>query len=77
MHVSSDCFKRRVFQAGVCLILLSIAAGCGNDPEKKKAQPDRIYTVTRGSFNVVISANGALDAIKRYRIEAPPAGRQG
>ena len=68
---------RRLAGAGLCIALIATGAGCGKNTDKKKAQPDRIYTVVRGGFNVVISANGALDAIKRYQIESPPVGKQG
>jgi HlyD family secretion protein len=53
-----------------------LLAGCGEN-EKSGKQPDRIHEVTRGSFNIVISASGALDAIKRYQVTAPPAGKKG
>jgi multidrug resistance efflux pump len=67
----------RLVLSGVFLALIGTGAGCGRDQDKKKPQPDRIYTVVRGGFNIVISANGALDAIKRYQIESPPVGKQG
>jgi len=57
------------------LSLLLAAAGCGGD--KEGDQPDEIYEVERGSFNIVISANGTLDAIKRYVVKAPPVSKQG
>ena len=68
---------RRLAGAGLCIVLIATGAGCGKSADKKDAQPDRIYTVTRGGFNVVISASGTLDAIKRYEITAPPIGKQG
>lgn len=63
-------------------LLIAIAAcllaitGCG---EKKdaKSQPDQVYEVVRGDFNVVVSVQGALDAVKRYIIESPSISRQG
>ena len=76
-HVNLRFSLRRVAVQGLCFALLAAGAGCGNDQEKKKQQPDRIYTVTRGGFNIVISASGALDAIKRYQIESPPVAKQG
>lgn len=68
-------FRRVVLSAAVCAVLCSVS-GCGDKTEKEK-QPDRIYTMVRGNFNVVVSANGALDAIKRYQIEAPPMAKLG
>lgn len=55
--------------------LMLALAGCGGG--KEGDQPDEVYEVERGSFNIVISANGTLDAIKRYRIKAPPISKQG
>ena len=40
-------------------------------------QIDHIYEVTRGNFNIVISATGTLDAIKRYDIKAPRISKKG
>jgi HlyD family secretion protein len=61
--------------AALLALLLVAAAGCGR--EKEGDQPDKVYEVERGSFNIVISANGTLDAIKRYLIESPPVSKQG
>ena len=55
---------------------LVFLAGCGKN-EDRSNQPDQIYEVIRGNFNITISANGTLDAIKRYNIEAPPLSKQG
>ncbi|QHI69609.1 efflux RND transporter periplasmic adaptor subunit [Tichowtungia aerotolerans] len=59
-----------------CLFALSLLCGCGKKKDSDK-QLDQVYEVTRGSFNIVISANGTLDAIKRYNIEAPPVSKKG
>ncbi len=53
-----------------------LVAGCGKN-EKEKDQPDQVYKVVRGDFNIVVSLNGVLDAVKRYNIEAPSISRQG
>jgi len=58
------------------LAALVLAAGCGKGGDSRD-QPDQIYEVIRGDFNVVITANGALDAVKRYVVEAPPVSKQG
>lgn len=56
-----------------CLLVIS---GCGEKGKNKK-QPDQIYEVVRGDFNVVVSIQGVLDAVKRYVIESPSISRQG
>lgn len=64
---------------GVALFALTalvLVAGCGKGGDSR-AQPDQIYEVIRGDFNVVITANGVLDAVKRYIVEAPPVSKQG
>lgn len=64
---------------GVALFALTalvLVAGCGKGGDSR-AQPDQIYEVIRGDFNVVITANGVLDAVKRYVVEAPPVSKQG
>ena len=58
------------------LAMLLLFAGCGKE-EGSRDQPDHVYEVVRGDFNVVITANGVLDAVKRYVIEAPPASKKG
>ncbi len=58
------------------IISCSLAAGCAKDSSEKDL-PDKVYEVVRGDFNVVITANGMLDAVKRYKIEAPSIARQG
>ena len=71
-------FFTSLFRGGARLALLGLffaAAGCGGS--KDGDQPDKVYKVARGSFNIVISANGTLDAIKRYRIDSPPVAKQG
>lgn len=65
-------FIRRWLAALVVSVLL---AGCGKDG--KDDQPDQVYEVVRGDFNIVITANGVLDAVKRYIIEAPSISKQG
>lgn len=60
----------------VCLTALALLCGCGGERNKDK-QLDQVYPVTRGSFNIVISVNGTLDAIKRYNIKAPPVSKKG
>jgi multidrug efflux pump subunit AcrA (membrane-fusion protein) len=67
----------RAARRSLGLAWLAVVAGCGSEKEERGKQPDRLYTVTRGDFNVVVSANGTLDAIKRYKIEAPPVAKQG
>lgn len=59
-----------------CLLALTLLSGCGKKKDSDK-QLDQVYEVTRGNFNIVISANGTLDAIKRYNIEAPPVSKKG
>jgi len=59
----------------VCLALLS---GCGKGKKGgEDDQPDQVYEVVRGNFNIVITVNGALDAIKRYKIKSPPVAKKG
>lgn len=63
-------------------LLIAVAAcqlvitGCG-ESEKDRNQPDQVYEVVRGDFNIVVSVQGVLDAVKRYLIEAPSISRQG
>jgi HlyD family secretion protein len=66
-------FKHRLF-----VILLSglFFSGCSKE-KKESIQPDQVYEVVRGDFNVVITANGVLDAVKRYIISAPSISKQG
>jgi multidrug resistance efflux pump len=64
-----------VYLQSACVLLL-LAAGCG-DQNKEKDQPDRVCDVVRGDFNIVITANGVLDAVRRYKIEAPSSSKQG
>jgi HlyD family secretion protein len=75
MKFDLQCFvnvaARRVLMSLVCVLL----AGCGGR-EAESEQPDEIYEVIRGSFNIVVSANGSLDAIKRYNVSAPPVGKK-
>ncbi|MBC8205723.1 MAG: HlyD family efflux transporter periplasmic adaptor subunit [Kiritimatiellales bacterium] len=59
----------------VALAAATLLTGCGKDGGDD--QPDQIYEVVRGDFNIVITANGVLDAVKRYIIEAPPVSKQG
>ena len=65
-----------VRQSFFCLLALTLLSGCGKKEDRDK-QLDQVYEVTRGNFNIVISANGTLDAIKRYNIEAPPVSKKG
>jgi len=65
-------FNRRWF---VALVASALLAGCGKGGEDD--QPDQVYEVVRGDFNIVITANGVLDAVKRYIIEAPSISKQG
>lgn len=67
--------KQIVRTVGLGLALSLFSAGCGG--EKDDEQIDQIYGVARGDFSITISANGTLDAIKRYKIEAPPVSKQG
>ncbi len=62
--------------AVVALAALLLVAGCGKKSDSGD-QPDQIYEVVQGSFNIVVSANGALDAIKRYEVKAPRVSKQG
>ena len=55
---------------------LLATTGCDKNKTNKK-QPDQIYEVVRGDFNIVVSVSGVLDAVKRYLIEAPSVSRQG
>ncbi|MBN2703673.1 MAG: efflux RND transporter periplasmic adaptor subunit [Pontiellaceae bacterium] len=57
-------------------VSLLAVTGCGEKKSDKK-QPDQVYEVVRGDFNVVVSIQGSLDAVKRYLIEAPSIARQG
>lgn len=78
MKTASDYFSLRFsLRQLICLALLCSVAGCGKSKKDTEKQPDQIYTVVRGSFNIVISASGALDAIKRYQIESPPVSKRG
>lgn len=63
------------YLTGLTLCCALLCTGCEKSSEER--EPDRIYSVVRGNFNVTISANGALDAIKRYQIESPPVAKQG
>lgn len=64
-------------KCGLLIALVGfLVAGCGKDGSDKD-QPDEVYEVVRGDFNIVITANGVLDAVKRYNIEAPSISRQG
>ncbi|HKL21419.1 MAG TPA: hypothetical protein VJ904_06405, partial [Tichowtungia sp.] len=65
----------RLARRAVLPALLFAVSGCGGGDESD--EPDEVFAVTRGGFNIVISANGTLDAIKRYRIEAPPVSKEG
>ncbi len=56
--------------------MLFLFAGCGKNSDSED-QPDQVYTVSRGDFNVLISANGTLDAVKRYEVKAPAVSKQG
>jgi HlyD family secretion protein len=67
----------RFIAAAALLAVPALQTGCGQNKEKKGKQPDQLYEVVRGNFNIVISANGALDAIKRYQVTAPPVGKKG
>lgn len=68
--------SKSICHSAVCLAALLAVSGCGQKNDGGD-QPDQIYEVTRGSFNIIISANGTLDAIKRYRIESPPVAKLG
>jgi multidrug resistance efflux pump len=50
--------------------------GCGEE-NREKDQPDQVYEVVRGDFNIVINGSGVLDAVKRYNIESPSIAKQG
>jgi len=73
MKRSSKIFIQRLASAGAMLVLL---AGCGKNGDGDN-QPDQVHTVSRGDFNVLISANGTLDAVKRYEVKAPAVSKQG
>ena len=60
----------------LALTAFIFVAGCGKKTDDAD-QPDQIYEVVRGSFNVVITANGMLDAVKRYVVEAPSLSKKG
>ncbi|MDH3346395.1 MAG: HlyD family efflux transporter periplasmic adaptor subunit [Kiritimatiellaceae bacterium] len=64
-------FNRRLL---VAMAVLALLVGCGKDGDD---QPDQVYEVIRGDFNIVITATGVLDAVKRYSIEAPSISKQG
>ncbi|MBN2164571.1 MAG: efflux RND transporter periplasmic adaptor subunit [Pontiellaceae bacterium] len=70
--ISQTTGRRLAFFLTACTML----AGCGKK-EKDSKQPDQIHEVVRGDFNIVITATGFLDAVKRYIIEAPATSRQG
>lgn len=59
------------------LVACFLFAGCSKSTKTEQEQPDQIYEVTRGDFNIVITANGVLDAVKRYIVEAPSIAWQG
>ena len=75
--VLSRLFWVRFLRGGIGLLLGLWVAGCGKSGEAEGRRPDQLYDVTRGSFNIVISANGTLDAIKRYHVESPPVSKKG
>jgi HlyD family secretion protein len=66
-------FKRNLL---IALVPCLFVAGCEKG-KKDKNQPDQVYEVVRGDFNIVITANGVLDAVKRYIIKAPSTSKQG
>ncbi len=68
--------RKCIHHSVICLAALLLFSGCGKN-NGGGDQPDQIYEVVRGNFNIIISANGTLDAIKRYRIESPPAAKFG
>lgn len=68
--------QKLIHHSVLCLTALLVLNGCGKK-DHGDDQPDQIYEVTQGNFNIVISANGTLDAIKRYNIEAPPIAKRG
>lgn len=73
MKPESIQFKHRLLIALVpCLFI----AGCSKS-KKVSDQPDQVYEVVRGEFNIVITANGVLDAVKRYIVSAPSISKQG
>jgi len=59
------------------LLWLCSMAGCGKNRRGDGEQPDQIYKVVRGDFNIVVSVSGALDAIKHYKIKSPPVAKKG
>lgn len=65
-------FRQSVFG----LLAALLFAGCGERGQRDR-QIDQVYEVTRGNFSIVISANGTLDAIKRYNIESPRLSKKG
>lgn len=68
-----------ILRAIALIITLSLflpLAGCGKK-DRNADQPDQVYEVIRGDFNIVITANGVLDAVKRYVIEAPAISKKG
>lgn len=68
---------RKFSRQFVCaLFAVLLFAGCG-DRGSSNRQIDQVYEVTRGNFTIVISANGTLDAIKRYNITAPRLSKKG
>lgn len=58
-------------------LCLGIFSGCGGSNDDGGDQPDQVYEVVRGNFNIITSANGTLDAIKRYMVEAPSLAKKG
>ncbi len=68
---------RKISGLAVSFAVLCAVAGCGGSKDREGDQPDQIHEVVRGDFNIVISANGALDAVKRYYVKAPPVSKQG
>ncbi|MDF7799503.1 HlyD family efflux transporter periplasmic adaptor subunit [Pontiellaceae bacterium B1224] len=71
-----DCIK---FKHGLLIALVPclFAAGCSKSSKKETEQPDQVYEVVRGDFNIVITVNGVLDAVKRYIVSAPSISKQG
>ena len=68
--------KRAFRHIAISLGALLLLPSCGNRMDDDQ-QIDHIYEVTRGNFNIVISATGTLDAIKRYDIKAPRISKKG
>lgn len=68
--------RNRMLRGLALALVIALFSGCGNS-EDPLNEPDQVHEVSRGDFNIVITVNGVLDAVKRYLIESPSISKQG